>query len=172
MRTLLLSFAIILLFSCESCDNDPKPKTELEKLPPMTQSGKNTFGCLVNGKAWITKTSIDAVAFYQSGLFQIGAQIEEPDREQVIGLTISNGVVANFSYDLSNDPVHEATFSWILENGICFYEGENTLSGSLTLFELDESKRIASGIFEFVTVNDECDTIKVTDGRFDVTYAN
>lgn len=28
---------------------------ELAKLPPATTEGKGTFGCLVNGKAWLPK---------------------------------------------------------------------------------------------------------------------
>ena len=28
-------------------------KNEIDALPPATQTGANTFGCLVNGKAWV-----------------------------------------------------------------------------------------------------------------------
>lgn len=103
-RTFYSLAIIILLVSYEGCDNDPNPKTELEKLPPATQEGKNTFGCLVNGKAWVTKTSIDAVAFYQEGVFQLGAQIEEINREQGIGLAKSFGIEEGVLYDFIHTP--------------------------------------------------------------------
>jgi hypothetical protein len=30
----------------------PQPKSPEDQLPPATQKGKNTFGCLVNGQPW------------------------------------------------------------------------------------------------------------------------
>jgi len=33
-----------------------KEKTPTPGLPPLTNEGKNTFGCLVNGEIWIAKT--------------------------------------------------------------------------------------------------------------------
>ena len=46
----ILLLASILQFS--GCGLLPTPK---EELPPITQEGKNTFGCLVNGKVWLPK---------------------------------------------------------------------------------------------------------------------
>src|SRR5687768_7246469 len=46
---------IIALFCCSlKCrkDKDKPPAT----LPPMTQEGKNTFGCKVNGEIWVPYT--------------------------------------------------------------------------------------------------------------------
>lgn len=172
MRIILLLIITIFLVGCEGCENNPTPKTELEKLPPATQKGKNTFGCLVNGKAWVTKTSIDAVAFYQEGTFSIGADISSPG--QSIGLSIVELGTYTFqegNFDLTNIPNAAAEFT--SQNSIiCFYEMENTLNGQLTLTRVDRSNLIVSGLFEFTTVVSECDTIKVTDGRFDLTYAN
>lgn len=68
---------IILLANADGCKDDPKPKTELEKLPPATQEGKHTFGCLVDGKAWVTRVSTDAVSFYQEGVLSITAANDE-----------------------------------------------------------------------------------------------
>ena len=55
-KTILLLF-LICLFGCDNNDdNKPNtPKTELEKLPPATQTGANTAGCLVNGVAFLPK---------------------------------------------------------------------------------------------------------------------
>ena len=44
----------LLYTACRKPNPDP-PITEEEKLPPATQEGKNTFGCLVDGKAWVPK---------------------------------------------------------------------------------------------------------------------
>ena len=50
--------------------NTPKPKTELEKLPPATQEGKETWGCLINSKAW---NETIAAGHYQNGSLAVYA---------------------------------------------------------------------------------------------------
>jgi hypothetical protein len=47
---LLFGIAISI---CASCGRHNDPPSELSKLPPATQSGANTFGCLVNGHALV-----------------------------------------------------------------------------------------------------------------------
>ncbi len=163
---------IISLAACESCNLfGTDPKSELEKLPPATQQGKNTFGCLVNGRAWVTRTSTDVSSFYQSGVLQVSADISEGNRQH-IDLIVLNGVIEGTTYDLTDNSKCGAKFSWIKTSMICFYEAENTLIGSLTITKVDQAKLIVSGQFEFTTIVSGCDTIKVTNGRFDVLYAN
>ena len=50
----LLIIALCSIFT--ACKKVKEPPTELSKLPPATQTGANTFGCLVNGKAWVAQT--------------------------------------------------------------------------------------------------------------------
>jgi hypothetical protein len=53
MKKKLFIILTAVALSCCSKDEQPNtPKTELEKLPPATQTGANTAGCLVNGKAF------------------------------------------------------------------------------------------------------------------------
>ena len=50
----LLLLALCSIFA--SCKKDKITNSQLaesEKLPPITQTGANTFGCLVNGIAWL-----------------------------------------------------------------------------------------------------------------------
>jgi len=49
---LLLLFSLASIFA--SCKKE-KMVEEIDKLPAATQNGANTFGCLVNGKAWIAQ---------------------------------------------------------------------------------------------------------------------
>ena len=53
----LLIIAITSIFAnCRKTATEV-PKTELEKLPAITQTGANTFGCLVDGVAWLPNGS-------------------------------------------------------------------------------------------------------------------
>jgi hypothetical protein len=167
-----LHILLIALTCCEGCKkDDPKPLTELEKLPPATQSGKNTFGCLVNGKAWVPVSSTDATAVYQQGILQIGGHLYNPT--QVIGVSlIENGFpIQPGSYSLTELPQNTADVSiWGKDNNPCIYDEKNTLSGVLTVTRIDMVSYIVSGIFEFSTVTSGCDTLKITNGRFDLKY--
>ena len=80
----LFTVAITLtLINAAGCsDDDPNSQEPIDQLPAATQDGKNTFGCLVNGEAWVTDTSIDATAVFQGGFLQIGAGIEERERSK------------------------------------------------------------------------------------------
>ena len=172
---LISTTLIILLSGCESCEDDPQP-TELEKLPPATQEGKNTFGCLVDGKAWITRTSTDATAFYQEGVLAIGAKNDK--NTENISISIYDENLSEREYHLPNDN-GENTITDIAglnqsKTTGCRFETTSEYPGTIKITHFDPSpgQWIISGTFEFEAYSPECDTIvKVTDGRFDLNYA-
>ena len=92
----------VLLISCDECNDDPMPPTELEKLPPVTQAGKNTFGCLVDGRAWVHRNSIDAMAFYQEGVLLIAAFNEAGNVDQGMSIYIYDENLSEREYHLSD----------------------------------------------------------------------
>ena len=47
---IIILMALAFITCCKKTDS---LDAELAKLPPITQTGANTFGCLVNGKAYI-----------------------------------------------------------------------------------------------------------------------
>jgi hypothetical protein len=53
MKNLLLLLVTLTLSCCTKDDN--KPKNPIDQLPPATQTGANTAGCLVNGKAFLPR---------------------------------------------------------------------------------------------------------------------
>jgi len=161
---------MVLLAGCEGCKiEEPRPLTELDKLPPPTQEGKNTFGCLVNDTAWVTKTSIDAVAVYQQGILQIFGNRYNPFETVSLVLNDDSSIIQADTYSLTQIPIYTADAFFEREID-CDYEPENTLSGSVTITKLDRLNYIVSGLFEFKTVTQSCDTLKVTNGRFDIRY--
>lgn len=56
---LLLLAALLGLSQCKKHDPDP-----VDQLPPATQTGANTFGCLLNGQLW-TPSGNNSVPNYQ-----------------------------------------------------------------------------------------------------------
>ena len=50
MKVFLLLFMALLLGYKK---NEPAPADPVSKLPPATQTGANTFGCLLNGQPWL-----------------------------------------------------------------------------------------------------------------------
>ena len=68
LRKLLLYAALLTLTQCSQCKkNDPTP---LAQLPPATQTGANTFGCLVNGQVWLPNQNYGPsnVVLYELGV--------------------------------------------------------------------------------------------------------
>ncbi len=47
---------------------------------------------------------------------------------------------------------------------------KNATSGIIQLTKLDNSKKIVSGSFSCVIPIESCDSLRVTDGRFDIIY--
>ena len=60
---LLLLIPLLVLTSCFNDDNINK--APIDQLPPPTQSGKYTFGCLVNGEAMIPNNTMYMSAHYE-----------------------------------------------------------------------------------------------------------
>jgi len=46
----------------------------------------------------------------------------------------------------------------------------NAINGSVTLTKLDKSNNVVSGSFSCAIPIPNCDTLKITDGRFDIKY--
>jgi hypothetical protein len=167
---LLLLGTIASLESCDLFEKNSKPKTELEKLPPATQEGKNTFGCLVDGKAWVTRSSIDASAFYQEGVLSITATLINKVFNQGIIIGLFEDNLETKEYLLSEYPQMFGLVEDIRNN--CDYVTSISYEGKLVITHFDQINFIISGTLEFEAYSDDCDKIiKVTHGRFDLNYA-
>ena len=166
---------LLLCFCFAQCKkNRPVIKTELEKLPPITQTGANTFGCLLNGQAWIPKDNygqatfkLDADPTFQEGLFGVTAfKYYASGKFQQISIG-SDSCTKSGSY-LLGKPRNRAQF---LDVGvpIMLMSGDSEISctGVLNIARYDLQNRVFSGTFEFLMYNNAGDTVKITNGRFD-----
>ena len=86
MKYTLLLFLMIPLLAT-NCEDDP-PLSPLEQLPPATQTGEYTFGCLVNGEAFVPDNRGDITAIYQQGFLILGADAKVNDLTQGIGIDL------------------------------------------------------------------------------------
>ncbi|WP_026955752.1 DUF6252 family protein [Algoriphagus vanfongensis] len=169
--------SIFLIFTvCTACDlnslwKDIKPKSELEKLPPITQTGENTFGCLTNGKAMVANNSLYVTAIYQGGILQIGGQMDKSDTSQSVRILVLDPIVVGETYDLKNEVTGgKAKFLRYKDVHECRYEAEHIFEGKITYSKIDRTNFVVSGTFEFSASNETCDTVRVADGRFDIQY--
>jgi hypothetical protein len=175
-KRILFFLVLAMLASCEEtgCESNPKPKTELEKLPPITQTGENTFGFLLNGAAKIPRSSTAPVAYYQLSTLSVGADFSSPDIGISIGIfegANNNTLVSEGVYDLTSYPGCTVWFSRQESGVYCLYVEQDILFGSLTITRFDKQLFILSGLFEFTAVVDStCDTVKIEHGRFDLQY--
>lgn len=173
---LLLLFTVLFSFQCR------KPKSELEQLPAASQTGAETFGCLVNGKAFKPKGSpfggpiLSCAYQYLHGGYhlQLKALNKGGSTNYGVGiftdsLKIQNGV----SYTLATEDRKEGasglyTISTI--ERLIDYTTNNINTGKLTITHFDEVRRIVSGTFWFDAVNSNGEKVEVREGRFDLHF--
>lgn len=177
---------VLLLFSSMNCKKpatDPPVdpiKSELEKLPAITTEGKNTFGCLVNGKAWIPESNF-------SGISEMGAGYSKTDKDLSIDATIKTKDIFE-SFLITIQPINHNTIdSFQLVEQIAFktsfanytliepqkpsFETDSLTTGFCHILRFDSTASIVSGTFYFKAKNQKGDSVEITNGRFDIHYA-
>ena len=170
---LLLLFTTFILSCCNK--DDDKPLTELEKLPPATQVGANTFGCLLDDKAFIPAGGInplDCVYQFVDGGYYFALQGNKRNIDNIgvlIGLSTNNlEINPNISYSLNDNFTGKAYGSYALA-GI-FSETNNIQTGFLNITNLDTQNQIVSGTFWFDVIDFQRNPHQIREGRFDMQY--
>ncbi len=167
----LLALATLLgLSQCKKHDPDP-----LEQLPPATQTGANTFGCLVNGKPWTpqgyngsSNYSVYYDPSYRKGTLNISTYRyanNDANSKQLITI-YSDSLRSTGVYPLTRDK-HQEAFFQDRASRCEFSGGAYYRQGALTITRLDLQAGIISGTFAFTLYQPGCDTIRITQGRFD-----
>ena len=171
------SLLVLLLEGCKK----KIPVAEIDRLPPATQEGRNTFGCLVNGKVFVpgdryfgmvTPLSCsyytqDKMNYVKGSLFLQG--ITMLGNEGIGSLAIQKmDVYSTGTYSLPFVPCStnyrcDATFLHMNQSGDYLSEG-----GQMTITRLDTLNRIVSGTFYMTLKGTNGKTYTVTDGRFDL----
>jgi len=183
---LLPLLGLLLLAQCKKREPDPTPPTPADPvatLPAETQTGAGTFGCLVNGKAMSSPNSLHVNGDWQSftklvvgGTIYIDGKLA--NNWQSVSLPLNGQLSSNQNFSIIPSTAPYPIFTpnvnqfFVRSTGlICFYSGGYIKTGQVTLTKFDGPARIASGRFAFTLYEPGgCDTLKVTNGRFDVKF--
>lgn len=173
MRTLNLPiYLLFTLLSFSSCKKD----TVEPSLPAATMEGKNTFGAMVNGQVWVPKgrpnfyqASLDVVfePYHEGGTLDIRAFRKIEDKPSVFeSMALGMSKVDHVGVYYWGNPADGSAF---FSSEFCDYrrEVETFREGKLEITKLDMKNGIIAGTFEFTVAKPGCDTIRVTEGRFD-----
>ena len=158
LRSLSLLALLLPLGCCKKDKDDPKP---IERLPAATTIGANTWGCLVNGEAW---TSSGAANMRADWTVPAGCYCVMTFSRRTVWLGIQDRFTAGV-YILA--PVDSGSYAKVLTPNKD-YDFDRLLNGQLTLTRLDRQAGVMAGTFEFTMVGGPGDTLRVTDGRFDI----
>ncbi len=172
--SLLLIFLLPLLSSC----NKYKRQDNIgpNNLPPITQTGANTFGCLINGKGFVPQgppLQDSPGPFVVSG---VATAVNINAVDQYHGqIRFNLGIdTSNFKMG-STFPLLQSKSGLKASSTVGFaisYSELDTLSspGQLTIRYYDKTKGILSGTFSFDAFSKLGTKYEVRDGRFDVKF--
>ncbi|MFS4483930.1 hypothetical protein ACKGJY_12995 [Hyunsoonleella sp. 2307UL5-6] len=176
---LMIAFALI---ACKS-DDDNNTQNPLSQLPPMTTTGENTIGCLVNGEPFTDSGLMNN--FYQ---FVNGESVLAINWEQGTTNNSKRGQIAISNIEIVEGETYIINISDFLEddyNGSSGtfttntpqlfgqFETDQDNTGFITFIRFDDTNNIMSGTFQFeakeITTGQ---IISITNGRFDLTFTN
>jgi hypothetical protein len=187
MRSFGILLIIVLLFCNGKCR---KEVLDYNGLPPATQEGKNTFGFLLNGKPWIPSgfnggtgnLSLDIDFGFKNGIFGIAAYQRVPpggiSGDQSISIGIADSlkfVTIPAIFLLGKNTLYGIYYvddKSRCEYAINYATTDTTIyrTGKLTITKLDKIQGVIAGTFSATLAKPGCDTVKITEGRFDMKF--
>ncbi len=175
MKQLLYTILIVMLFTNSQCTkaNTAPEADNPYGLPNATQKGADIFAYLIDGKPQIVR----------GGIYTLGGSISN-DTLSVFGEAGDNNyfenigivVVGNFNIGFVKPIDNSKIFILIATNKSCngFLGGTVikafATEGNVQISRADKSNRVISGTFNCRIPITGCDTLKITDGRFDIKY--
>jgi hypothetical protein len=193
MKKLFLLLLTTFIISCSTDDSSNNP---VLKLPPETQTGANTFGCIIDGKILIPRSGNTSQVTPLSGARLFGGYPDVYDYFELKILDYKTPKNSSFLFHLHNIVANGlGTYSIDKSNGMRSIDGlsNNYIhcnvfvnktnsyqqyvsyqnSGAYTINRLTLSTgsgAIISGTFncKLRNINDPTDEIEITDGRFDI----
>ncbi len=182
MKNLISILIISTILSCCSKDSNVIGNPASDQLPPETQIGANTVGCLVNGKVFLPKAqgiNPEVNCFYQliNGEYFFNMAFSDLTNSSSPAVSVQNRkseLIVGQTYILNKNIDDNGDFSG--GGGIYFpnpsniYRTNNIKTGELKITKLDQINFIVSGIFWFDAINSSGEVVEIRQGRFDWRY--
>ncbi|MEZ4772919.1 MAG: DUF6252 family protein [Bacteroidia bacterium] len=167
MKVMYFFLPLLFLIGCDVLPVTPS-------LPPETQEGAGTFGALVDGVVWRPNNGgqvfpLALAASYGSGSLILGAVNRDINSE--IEFYLQDTVYSEGTYLLAKSKTPLFYVKYEKEDIRYFPNADNY--GTLVITKLDTLDiGFVSGTFEFEAISeiDSTDTVRITDGRFDVRF--
>lgn len=182
MKTLIvLSFLLTsVVISFSNCKKN-KPATASEQLPPETQSGANTFGCLIDGQVFLPKGDpfggpIKRAQYqFVNGKqgFSVSAKNSGSNLVKSVGFQGDSIFINNGTFDLTTSNTSGVLFGSYVEfqsGNINEFTTTIINRGQLVIKKFDTINQIVSGTFWFDANNINGQVVQVREGRFDMPY--
>ncbi|WP_019037535.1 DUF6252 family protein [Psychroflexus tropicus] len=182
MKNYIIYIFIALLFT--SCDNDDDNSTSnpLDQLPPMTTTGENTIGCLVNGEPFTDSGLMNNFYQFVNGEYFLAINMQRGFSNDFEDASISIRRIEVFegeTYILNMNSIQNdftgGSAGYVFSNDTDSgeFETNQVYLGSITFTRFDTENQIMSGTFEFqaeeITTGE---VVNITNGRFDLTFTN
>lgn len=171
----LLLIFLATIISCSNNDDDNPPTEPIDQLPPATQTGAGTFGCLLDGEVFLpgnVPNKLDCVYQYVDGGYYFSLQGSKRDSNNnviLIGLSSKNlEINQNTTYQLK-EKIDQNAYGTYFFNTDLFYTNQ-IHTGELTITKLDFDNHIASGTFWFDVKDGDGVVHQIREGRFDVRF--
>jgi hypothetical protein len=172
LQIMICLFSNLLFFGC---DKGPD-------LTPITQEGKNTFSCKVNGKVWVpdatgsifvtvkpinggflrnlisNSLNIEIITFKKNG-----DQMEVYLKSPIVGIHNIES-----STKRRGEAFNPENYGWFHSSENKNYMTSNIQTGRVTLTKADTISGVISGTFDFVAATSSGEIVKVSEGRFDI----
>ena len=178
MKNRIIQNALISLLVLTSCSTEKDCDDPIDCLPPLTETGANTAGCLVEGNLLLpTGQSLNSGSVLKAQYnkadnnadnFSIAIRDLKGTRKSIFIEMGGIELRQNETYVLKEND--SGVYAAFLTGNLTAYSTSNESIGEIFISYFDESKRIISGTFWFDGRNKQGEIVKVRQGRFDVTY--
>ena len=180
----MLAAAWLSLPACRKAPPDPPLPPAIpywDTLPAITQTGANTFGCLVNGEVWVPRVQI-LVPWYD-----LAASLNEQDGTGSCGIdcrilttTQDDYLTMGFGPTYFSPVTCYGKRTLFPKSNILFRITHDTYSiypkdsmiNWVKVSMVDTDRHIVSGTFQFTMYKSQVpyNVLNITEGRFDLKY--
>jgi hypothetical protein len=175
LKSTFLLFFLTITISCCNKDDDNPPPDPVDQLPPATQTGAGTFGCLLDGEVFLpgnTPNNLDCVYQYVNGGYYFALQSNKRDsNNNRITLAIGTNrleIDEGGTYSLIEFTEGNASGIYSYATNTSYTSEIHT--GELKITKLDYDNHIVAGTFWFDVKDSNGIVHKIRDGRFDVRF--